>query len=88
MPTDKKKYPKYTGKNSLSASENSWHLVNSSLPENLKRKSDSSDSKTGIIKKIIPQIHAGIFKTVHFSFIAYIINIQEVAFAVNKILNI
>ena len=48
IPTDKKKYPKYTGRNSLSANENSTHSVNLSSPENLNKNRDNKESKIGI----------------------------------------
>lgn len=77
----------YIGRNSPSARLNSLQLTTGdSVPKKRDRASESHDRKTGTIKRIIPNKWLGIFPTVHPSFIAYIIAIQEVAFSVSSIL--
>lgn len=57
---DTKKYPKYVGKNSLSAKLSSWKPDNESLPKNLEIQIEIADKIIGINSNIIENSHCGI----------------------------
>ena len=87
MLIDKKKYPRYTGRNSLSARLNSEHSDRLSFPRNFDNPIERNDNKTGIKNNEISNIQLGKLKMLKSSFIKYKIIIHEVAFIVNKNLN-
>ena len=84
---DTKKYPKYVGRNSLSAKLNSWQPDNESLPKNLEIQIDIADSTIGMHNNTIENSQCGTVHKVIPSLIQYTASIQDVAFIVSSILN-
>lgn len=84
---DTKKYPKYVGKNSLSAKINSWQPDNESLPKNLESQIDIADKTIGMHNSTIEKSQCGTVHKVIPSLIQYTTSIQDVAFIVSNILN-
>lgn len=84
---DTKKYPKYVGKNSLSAKLNSWQPDNESLPKNLEIQIDIADKTIGMHNSTIEKSQCGTVHKVIPSLIQYTTSIQDVAFIVSSILN-
>ena len=78
------KYPRYVGKNSLSAKLNSRHPSSESEPKYTEILTEIHDKIIGILKRTTPKKHCGIPSIVIFSLIPYTTNIHEVAFAVSK----